>query len=180
MTRYGLRTPPPEPVDPEALVARGKSGRPPSFTDEQIITALQETRGNVALAAKKIGSHFQTIYFRIQKSPALRAAFEESREVFLDKADLKLQEAVDNGEAWAIRYALDTIGKSRGYGTSLTIEANVHADNPFEEWSTEDLMIVDRIQRKYNLSHPKNINEQDIPNFPEVIDTESTDLPPLD
>lgn len=92
------------------MAARGVS-----FTNEQIIKALQETQGMVYLAAKVLKCDPTTISKRAQKSPAIKAAIESSRGQLIDVAEVALMAAVQAKQPWAIAFTLKTIGKGRGY-----------------------------------------------------------------
>lgn len=89
--------------------------RSEKYTNEQIIAALAEMNGAIYLAAKKLHCDPATIHRRAQRSPDVKAAIENERGAFLDTAELKLYQAVVNGEAWAICFTLKTQGKGRGY-----------------------------------------------------------------
>jgi hypothetical protein len=51
----------------------------------------------------------------IERYEAVRAVYEEARGRRVDVAELKLDQAVNNGEPWAITLTLTTLGKDRGY-----------------------------------------------------------------
>ena len=95
--------------------------RPQQYTDEEIAAALKETKGMVFLAAQKIGCHADTIYERSKSSEIIRYAMLMERGRVVDAAELKLQAAVMNGEAWAIRLTLQSLGRSRGYHENAAI-----------------------------------------------------------
>ena len=94
----------------------------PKRTDAQIIDALKEARGMVAVAARKLGVSRVTIYNRRDKSEAVRDAIEEARDFTTDVAELKLYESIQKGEAWAVQFYLKTLGKDRGYVERQQIE----------------------------------------------------------
>lgn len=85
------------------------------YSTDVIIKALEETHGAVTLAADRVGCSYKTIERRAEKVQAVRDVIEKYRERRLDKAELKLEQAVDKGEAWAIIFTLKTQGKKRGY-----------------------------------------------------------------
>jgi hypothetical protein len=97
--------------------------RPRVYTNEQMIAALQETKGLVFLAAQRVGCDPDTIYNRARKSPAVAAAIRNQRGVVVDTAELKLYQAILDGQAWAIALTLKTLGKDRGY-----VERQEHRD----------------------------------------------------
>jgi len=89
----------------------------PRYTTAQIDAALHEARGMVFIAAKRLGCSRQTITARVAQSTALRETLDLERGLAGDTAELKLYQAVQNGEAWAIQFYLRTVGKDRGYVT---------------------------------------------------------------
>ncbi len=86
-----------------------------TFTDDQIMTALNETHGMVFLAAERLGCSHITIQRRSLSTPAVRTLIEKWRGRLVDKSELKLEAAIDNGEPWAVAMTLKTRGKDRGY-----------------------------------------------------------------
>jgi hypothetical protein len=89
--------------------------RRPSFTAAQIIDALTKTRGMVYLAAKALDCDPSTIHRRAKSNKQIGAAIEASRGELLDVAEVALEAAIQRQEAWAIAFALKTIGRNRGY-----------------------------------------------------------------
>lgn len=85
------------------------------FTPKQVADTLNETRGMVFLAAKKLGCSDDTIYNYAKRHKAVSDALRQQRGQFVDMAELKLWNAVNEGEAWAVQFALRTLGKERGY-----------------------------------------------------------------
>lgn len=90
-------------------------GRPRKYSDEQIIAALKKKKGMVYHAAAAAGCDPDTIYERAKVSPAVAAVMRHERGSFVDTAEMKLYDAVEAGEAWAVQMALKTLGKDRGY-----------------------------------------------------------------
>lgn len=85
------------------------------YSTQKIIAALEKTRGGVYLAADEIGCSYKTIERRAEKVQAVREVIDKYRQRRSDVAEMKLETAILNGEPWAIKYQLSTIGKSRGY-----------------------------------------------------------------
>lgn len=106
--------------------------KPERYTAEQVIAALEGTKGMVTLTARKLGCSAQTVRNYIERHPTIAAAYKEQREGFLDIAELSLQKAVQNGEGWAVCFALKTIGRSRGYVERIEV------DNQPIEWAKVD------------------------------------------
>jgi len=80
-----------------------------------IASTLERARGMVTVAARLLRCSRQTIYNAVQAYPEVKAALEDARELQLDTTELKLFEAIDKGQAWAICYYLKTQGRKRGY-----------------------------------------------------------------
>ena len=84
-------------------------------TNTRMLEAVKKNGGAVYLAARELGCAPNTIYNRMEKTPALKQAVEDARGEVVDYAEQKLRLAILNGEPWAIAMALKTIGKHRGY-----------------------------------------------------------------
>jgi hypothetical protein len=97
--------------------------RKKQYTNADIIEALTKTKGMVYLAAQALKCDPVTIHRRALKSPAVKAAIEASRGEVLDVAEVALMAAIQRQEAWAIAFALKTIGKGRGYVERQEISA---------------------------------------------------------
>jgi hypothetical protein len=127
------------------------------YTNEQIIDALKKARGMVYVAARTLGCNHNTIYNRMRQSPEVRLAAEYTSGITTDIAELKLFEAIERGEPWAVAFYLKTKGKDRGYterrevsgpeGGSIVIDSkNLEAaQNQLDEWRQQQL---DRIQQQ--------------------------------
>lgn len=85
------------------------------FTAAQVIAALQETKGMVFLAAKRLGCTPETLQRYCKRYPTVQAAKDAERGEMVDTAELKLWQSIQNGEAWGIAYCLSRLGKDRGY-----------------------------------------------------------------
>lgn len=90
-------------------------GRPKAVTIEQIEPVLHKTHGKIAITAEQLGVAYNTIAARIKESPRLRSIIDYYSERLIDKAELKFEQAIDNGEPWAIALELKTKGRARGY-----------------------------------------------------------------
>jgi hypothetical protein len=69
----------------------------------------------VARAARALRCTPQTIRNYMQRHPILADVVASEREVIVDTAELRLHEAVLQGEAWAVCFTLKCLGKDRGY-----------------------------------------------------------------
>jgi len=89
--------------------------KPERYTTAEIIAALQATKGMAFLAAKRLGCSHQTVYNYIERHPTVRKAKEAEDGNFGDMCELKLYDAANRGESWAVQFALRTKFKQRGY-----------------------------------------------------------------
>ncbi len=99
-------------------------GRPQKYTDEQIINALNEKRGMIYHAADLLGCDADTIYDRSKSVPEVAACLRMNRGKVIDTAEMKLFQALDKNESWAISLTLKTIGKDRGYYEKQEIDSS--------------------------------------------------------
>ena len=95
------------------------------FTVQQVIDALRSTRGLIHLAARQLQCNPQTIMNYCKKFPTVEQAKQDARGELLDIAEIKLWQAVQAGEHWAIAFTLRTVGKERGYGETLSVHLTV-------------------------------------------------------
>ena len=86
---------------------------------EDVIKAVKKFKGKVGLVAEHFGVVSQTIYNYADRyktvADAIKLYRKQFNETLLDTAESKLQTAIMEGKAWAVRYALDKKGASRGY-----------------------------------------------------------------
>lgn len=94
----------------------------PRYSDSRIAEALKAAHGMPFVAARKLGASPTTVIARIKKSKMLTELKQAEREFFLDTAEMKLMQSVEDGELGAIKYALSTIGRERGYTERATLE----------------------------------------------------------
>ena len=95
------------------------------YTAQQVIEALQMTRGMIYLAARRLGCDPQTILNYCRRYPTVEQAKQDARGELLDVAEVKLWNAVQRDEAWAITFALKTIGRARGFGDKLDLHLTI-------------------------------------------------------
>ena len=85
------------------------------YTPEQIIGALEQSKGMISPAARALGCDRNTIKRYLKEYTAVAQAIADEREATTDLAENKLYEAIQRGEAWAICFYLKCQGKQRGY-----------------------------------------------------------------
>jgi len=87
----------------------------PRYTATQVADALRSTRGMTYLAAKRLGCDPNTIMAYCRRYPTVEQAKQDARGELLDVAEVKLWQAVQEGQHWAICFALRMLGRTRGY-----------------------------------------------------------------
>lgn len=96
------------------------------YNREELINAIWRVNGNVTRAAHELGCTDRTIHAYAQKYRTVRDAIEQARaqwrQRLIDIAELALEKELAKGSAWAVKYVLDTQGRSRGYGASVRAE----------------------------------------------------------
>jgi len=108
-------------------------------TVKEIEEALRRTYGTVAAAARMLGMNRQYLHERIAATPRLQEVLAEAREFMVDTAELKLVTLVQEGDVRAITFMLSRIGKSRGWGSEVTLN---HRRLDVKNMSIEELEAV--------------------------------------
>lgn len=99
---------------------------------EEIAVALKKSHGFVTHAARELGMTHPSLSERIKKNPELQTIIEECDEEKLDLGEMKLLQAMNAGEAWAICFFLKCKGKKRGYTEKQEIEHSGPEGGPIE------------------------------------------------
>jgi len=110
---------------------------PPRVTDKQISQALYDCGGLITYAAKQLGTCYQTVSRRINKSDRLKTTLVNAKENKLDLAEEKLFEKIDEGNTGAIFFFLKCQGKYRGYIERQQHEHTGKDGGPMEFSDTE-------------------------------------------
>ena len=92
------------------------------FTAAQVVAAVRQCWGLRYHVARRLGCHVNTVTNYAQRYPAVREAFAAERGLLVDLGERALREAIERGEAWAVRLVLLTLGKDRGYVLKTPVE----------------------------------------------------------
>jgi hypothetical protein len=92
----------------------------------EIKEALETYHGAVYLASEALNVWPSALYARIKKSPELQQLLDLYSGRLVDAAELKLEQAVRNGESWAIALVLKTKGRNRGYVERQEVDTRGH------------------------------------------------------
>jgi DNA-binding transcriptional MerR regulator len=85
------------------------------YTQEQMIKALEESKGLIAPAARALGCSRDTIRSYLEEYTAVGQAKLDQREAVTDMAENALYQAILDREAWAVCFYLKCMAKDRGY-----------------------------------------------------------------
>jgi len=106
--------------------------------------ALLQERGVVKYAALALGVHRWTLFKFIKEHPELNDVRDEALNEFLDDCEHKVIAAVDANDMQTARWALERLGKNRGY--SLRVEST-GADGAPLKLNRIERVIVDPLDR---------------------------------
>ena len=99
-----------------------------------LVKSVKKYKGKLALVAQDMKVSLATIYNYRDRYKSVANAIKTEQDQWycglVDTAESKLQTAVMEGKAWAIRYALDTQGKNRGFVIKQSLEHSGDAANP--------------------------------------------------
>lgn len=85
------------------------------YTAAQVIKAIEGTFGIKQVACNRLGCVHATLNNYIARYPSVRVAYEHERGRLVDMAQSKLVEMVNNGDPWAVKFVLSTLGKHEGF-----------------------------------------------------------------
>ncbi|MGR3309277.1 MAG: transposase family protein [Candidatus Brocadiales bacterium] len=141
------------------------------FTEDQIGRALMKNSGMVTQTADSLNCDWSTVWRYLKKYPKLQEVREEAKEILIDKAENKLQELIEKGEASAIFFFLKCQAKHRGYVERQEV-SNEHKFNS-ESISSLAQWIEDSLQPKTkdNLSTHSLLKPSEEKNNGEVLTT---------
>lgn len=91
------------------------------YTSAEIVQAIKESKGLLALAAESLGITYQSIWARRKKDKKIRKAIAAVREQNIDLSESKLLKNIEKGYEQSIFFHLRSLGQQRGYGDKLSI-----------------------------------------------------------
>jgi hypothetical protein len=86
-----------------------------AYRATQVIKAIQEANGILSGAARLLGCSRTTVHNHINKSPTVKAAYEEANETMIDFAEQQLFKNIKTGKEASIFFFLKCKAKHRGY-----------------------------------------------------------------
>lgn len=101
---------------------------------EVLINTIWQCDGKISDVAAAMGCSVKTIYNYVDRWQTVRDAVDGARvgwkEKLVDKAEHGLANKLDAEHWLAIRYALDTLGQDRGYGSRIILAGDEDAQIP--------------------------------------------------
>ena len=95
--------------------------RPKKLKTEEVIEALKQSHGLKTGAAEILGVAYNTVDSYIADSEEAQAIVNHYRVRRKDRAEYKLDEAIERGESWSIMFTLKN-AKDREYSDRVSLE----------------------------------------------------------
>lgn len=86
-----------------------------NFTVNELLIAINGSKGIVSVVANKLGCAWSTAKIYIDQHEETKQALSDENETILDFAESKLYKRIDSEDMTAIKFLLATKGKRRGY-----------------------------------------------------------------
>lgn len=104
--------------------AQPGAGRKKKYQPDQVIQALRDAHGLKTGACEILGCNFDTLQRYVEELPEAQEVVMHWRRRRVDRAEYKLDEAIERGEAWAIALTLKghKDGRQRGYGDNPIVQ----------------------------------------------------------
>ena len=129
----------------------------------ELLQALTECKGNLAKAAAKIGCSTTAIMRRMERFPYIREQYDNELDVIVDMAMDALKKGIQNGEEGLIKFALDRLGKKRGFAKqSVNVKVSGDPDNPIRFDNTFNLSGLSMDEKILIMKIAKRKKEEDI------------------
>ena len=110
------------------------------LSKKRIEDALRKNRGVISATADSLNVTRQTIHNRLNKDEKLKQLQEEERYGIVDLAESKLIVNIEAGLEKSIIYALNTLGRARGYGARVIVSDQSTMDDALDTMSDDELL----------------------------------------
>lgn len=131
-------------------------------TDKEVIETLTESRGNLALTARKLGIGTKPLTVRIRRSEVLSNLLYDLDRVELEKALNSIYAKVDDGDLNAAMFLLKNKGAELGFVNEVTLKmiGNVnHNLYDMRSLTQEELDDLERIQNKLESGNAEQVSD---------------------
>lgn len=96
--------------------------RPKKLKESEVVEALKQSHGLKTGAAEILGVAYNTLDAYTRESETAQATIEHWRLRRKDRAEYKLDEAIERGESWAIMFTLKN-AKDKEYSDRVEVES---------------------------------------------------------
>jgi len=134
----------------------------------EVTVALKACNGSLPKAAEALGVDLYKLSRYIAVRPKLRDLSAKLRNMLVDIAEGHFSDAVVSGDAWAVKMALSTLGKDRGYTSKQEIDHRLINTTDPTKMSDQQLQALveerakqQRISAKQNVIEVKPVNNKD-------------------
>jgi len=110
---------------------KSNAGRKPiGFTEEEVLAAIEGSRGIVLRVANKLQCDWTTADKYVKSYPSCMLAMDSELEKVLDTCEDKVHKAISLEDMHTIKWFLSKKGKARGYGDELAVAAVLETKAP--------------------------------------------------
>jgi len=118
-----------------------KTKKNPTSKPEELAAAITLHRGVLTLVAEEVGlGSPAAVMYHVRTNPQVREAFEAARGAIIDKAQVNVFDAVEEGDLKQSNWLLDRLGKDMGYAVRTEIDKRVEYVNNVDGASTAQLL----------------------------------------
>ncbi len=100
-----------------------------TLTVERIACALKDCGGFQSITARYLGTTPSVIIKWVNKSPTLQGIITDMKERYLDVAEGKVLEAINNGDRNMLKWYLSYQGRDRGYRSETNLNLKGKLDH---------------------------------------------------
>lgn len=97
----------------------------PRISQKKLLLAITDSGGVVLTVAKRLNISWQGAKKAIDRDPISKQAWFDEREKLLDLCENSIINAVAGGDVGEARWVLSRLGKLRGYGDYVELNASV-------------------------------------------------------
>lgn len=97
-----------------------------NISKQAVLKAIKGSHGIVSRVAEKLGRDWVTARKYIDRWEETQEALEAEQERITDVAESRLIKALDNGDQWAVKFWLTTMGRKRGFITKSEIAGDIN------------------------------------------------------
>lgn len=136
----------------------------------EVTIALKACKGSIPKSAEALGVDTYRLSRFVAVRPRLRELIDKLRNMLVDIAESHFSDAVVDGSPWAIKMALSTLGKDRGYTAKSEINHNIINTTDPTKMSDQQLQaLVEERARQQRIAAKQPILEAKVITPREVV-----------